>query len=362
MMYTTSRLYGYARVAIWTTVVLGALQLNAAEVSSSCTPVKDPDKSDAAPSADQLSPKSECNIDTSGKYAVDRIGRRSIGKGANLYSLEEERSLGEAMAAAVDRQTKLVTNPKVKDYISNLGQKIVRNSDSQVPFVIKVMDSKNPTTFSLPGGFLYVDVGLILDVDDEAQLAGLMAHEIAHVTARHATRLATRKESLDVLSFSAAKFIGPAALPARQIGLLPLDRKFSREFEFEADLLGIEYQYAAGYDPQAYIDALEKLDGEDIQKRTQALKTQPKPDWVDRLYMHIGQAYSAYPLTELRILRLQTEISKLLPCRNDYVLDTGEFQEVKAQLGAARLILRRPRPGDSTSGPILQRHPSPDEE
>jgi len=357
MTCTISRFHRYARFAIWAAFLFGALQVSASEASSSCTAVGKGTSSDCSSSADQNGPGSEGKPENSGKYDVDRIGQRNIGKGVNLYSLERERSLGEAMAAVIDRQVRFVTDPKVKDYINRLGQKIVRNSDAQVPFTIKVIDSKNPTTFSLPGGFLYVDAALILEVDDEAELAGLMAHEIAHVAARHTTRLATRKDALDILQSLPVTASGPTAIAATQIGLLPVQRKFNRDYEYEADLLGIEYQYAAGYDPQAYVDALEKLDSEDLQKHARESKNQPKPDWVDRMYIRIGHSYALYPPMESRILRLQTEISKLLPPRNDYVLDTGEFQEVKAQLGAERLVLHRRRHGDSANGPVLERRP-----
>jgi beta-barrel assembly-enhancing protease len=356
MTCTIFRFHRYARFAIWTAFLFGALQVSASGASSSCTAVGKGASSDCPPSADQSGPGGEGKPENSGKYDVDRIGERNIGKGVNLYSLERERSLGEAMAAVIDRQVRFVTDPKIKDYINRLGQKIVRNSDAQVPFSIKVIDSKNPTTFSLPGGFLYVDAELILEVEDEAELAGLMAHEIAHVAARHTTRLATQKDAFDILQ-SLPVTAGPTGIAATQIGLLPVERKFNRNYEYEADLLGIEYQYAAGYDPQAYVDALEKLDSEELQRHARESKNQPKPDWVDRMYIRIGHSYALYPPMESRILRLQTEISKLLPPRNDYVLDTGEFQEVKAQLGAERLVLHRRRHGDSTNGPILERRP-----
>jgi predicted Zn-dependent protease len=323
--------------------------------SSSLSPSESTDSSSAP---EETVASSGCAQAKSGRADVARIGQRNVGKGINLYSLGAERSVGEAIAAAVDKQTKTVTEPKVERYISQLAQKLVRKSDAQIPFTIKVIDSTNPTTFSLPGGFLYVDQGLILEVEDEAELAGLLAHEIAHVVARHATKFATRKEALDLVSLPMTGVIGAAAVPARQIGLLPLERKVNRDFEFAADLLGIEYQYAAGYDPQAYIKALERLDAEQIQKRAQAAIKQPNPDFVDRMYIHIGRSFSPYPPTESRIARLQKQISRVLPCRNDYVLDTGEFQEVKALLRAERLVLHRRRPGDSIGGPVLERHPS----
>src|SRR4029077_17692422 len=132
----------------------------------------------------------------------------------------------QAMAAAMDVHTRFVTDPDIDDYISRLGQKIARNSDAQVPFIIKVIDSPDFRTFALPGGFLYVDKGLILEVDSEAELAGLMAHEIAHVAARHATRYASQKSAWNLISIPLAS-LGPAGLGARQIGPLSL-KKFSR--------------------------------------------------------------------------------------------------------------------------------------
>jgi predicted Zn-dependent protease len=265
------------------------------------------------------------------------------------------------MAAAVNMETRSATDVKTTDYLNRLGQKIVRNSDAQFPFTIQVLDSKNPTIFSLPGGFLYVDVALLLDLDSEAELAGLMAHEIAHAVARHGTRFATRRFALNILlSFPIERIIGPLALPARQIGLAPLEKKFTRGSEFEADLLGIEYQYAAGYDPQAYVEALEKLDNEEIKARAHE-SNRPKPGFFARLDQHLARLYADYPPTELRIVRLQTEISTLLPCRDYYVVDTDEFQEVKRQLLADRLVLRRRRLGDnSNNGAVLLRHPSSD--
>ena len=265
------------------------------------------------------------------------------------------------MAAAINLHTKFVDDPDVNDYVNRLGQKIARNSDAQVHFTIKVIDSPNVTTFTLPGGFLYVAKGLIMEVDSEAELAGLMAHEIAHVAARHATRFATQKSAWNLISVPLAS-LGPAGLGARQIGPLRL-KKFSRDAELEADLLGMEYQYAAGYDPQAFVDALEKLHSQEIRMRARA-NAQPKVGFLARMSLphQIVQAYASYPPTEERILKVQMEISTLLPGRDNYIFDTSEFQEVKAKIARAdRPILRRHRPGDSlANGPVLHRHPSPE--
>jgi len=299
-------------------------------------------------SRDVKSPKSD-------KYDVDRIGQRNIGHGVNVYSLERERAMGEAMASAIDSHTTFVADPDVNDYIRRLAQKIVHHSDADVPFRIKVIDSSGCRVFSLPGGFLYVDRGLLAEVDTEAQLAGLMAHEIAHVAARHTTRLATRKHAWSLLSIPIIWASGPAALGAKQIAPLSLS-KFSRDAEIEADLLGIEYQYASGYDPNAFVEVLEKLSGK--ANRGKANSSSGSSSFPTQL----ARAFSSYPPIEDRIQKLQSEISSFLPPRGDYVLDTSEFQAVKAKV-AERLILRRNHAGDGPSaGPVLRRTQSDDVE
>ena len=361
MTYAFSLIHRRPRLAICAALLLSALRLEASDVPASCPSNGAGHTSSSASSTPPPASGTEAKTEKSGKYDVDRIGQRSVGKGANLYSLEKERSIGQTMAAAIDLHTKFVDDPDINDYVNRLGQKIARNSDAQVQFTIKVIDSPNFTTFALPGGFLYVDKGLIMEVDSEAELAGLMAHEIAHVAARHATRLATQKSAWNFISVPLAS-LGPAGLVARQVGPLSL-KKFSRDAELEADLLGMEYQYAAGYDPQAFVDALEKLHSKEIRMRARA-NAQPKVGFLARMPLphQIAQAYASYPPTEERILKVQMEISTLLPGRDDYIFDTSEFQEVKAKIARAdRPILRRHRPGDSpANGPVLHRHPSPE--
>src|ERR1700742_1362875 len=122
----------------------------------------------------------------------DEIGNRDVGKGVNFYSIEKEIALGKQMAQEVERQAKIVDDPVIAEYVNRVGQNLVRNSDAKVPFTIKVVDSDEINAFALPGGFFYVNSGLILAADNEAELAGVMAHEIAHVALRHATRQMTR--------------------------------------------------------------------------------------------------------------------------------------------------------------------------
>lgn len=307
-------------------------------------------KKDAAPTKDALK-----------KYDISRIGQRGIGRGFNLYSLKREHALGQNLAASFDRDTKILNNELVNDYISRLAQKIVGNSDAEVPFTIKVIDSGEiPRAYGLPGGFLYVDSALIIAADGEAELAGMIAREIAHVAARHATRALTRKEMWHVAG-SMALVAGPAGMAIEDAGGIagPLSvKKFARDSEFEADLLGIEYAYAAGYDPQALLDALEKLRALE-EKRNATFAKIPGYHTFTKLPFHgkIARSFASYPLTDERIQRLQSEISTFLPTRRDYVLDTDEFQQVKSILLAAQSpVLRRHSSGDDDNkGPVLRR-------
>ncbi|MFZ0735049.1 MAG: M48 family metalloprotease [Candidatus Sulfotelmatobacter sp.] len=294
------------------------------------------------------------------KYDVTRIGQRGIGHGFNFYSRKREHALGERLAIAFDHTTKIVTDPVVEDYINRLGQKLVRYSDADIPFTIKVIDSGDiPRAYGLPGGFLYVDSALILSAEGEAELAAVMAHEIAHVAARHATRALTRRDLSDVIG-SMAMMTGPAGAGVADVGGIagPLSvKKFSRDAEYEADLLGIEYAYAAGYDPQALLDALEKLHAIELQHDA-ALAKIPGYHLASHVPFHhkLARGFANYPLTEERIERLQSEIATYLPMRQDYIVDTEEFEEVKARLLSSRgPVLRHHSSGDDNRGPVLRR-------
>ena len=324
----------------WASDVDGARNSNGSNEATSTSSASPP-----APVPDVKPPISD-------KYDVDRIGQRNVSRGLNVYSLERERAMGQAMATVVDRSTTFVADSEVNIYVTRLAQNIARHSDAEMPFTIKVIDSLNRRVFALPGGFLYVDKGLIVDVDNEAELAALMAHEIAHVAARHATRFATRKCAWNMLSIPIIWASGPAAVGTQQIGPLNL-RKFTRDAEIEADLLGIQYQYAAGYDPQAFVEALEKLSGLESQHRSKAAPAKTS------LHDQIARAFASYPPTQERIQKVQTEIS-LLPGRNDYILDTSAFQQLKARL-ADRPVLHRNRTADTlANGPVLRRLPTPE--
>src|SRR3981189_2795079 len=198
----------------------------------------------------------------------DEIGNRDVGKGVNFYSIEKEIALGKQLAQEVERQAKIIEDPIIAEYVNRVGQNLVRNSDAKVPFTIKVLDSEEVNAFALPGGFFFVNTGLVLKAESEAELAGVMAHEIAHVAARHGTRQATRGQLINYGSIPLI-FIGGWAGYAIRQGLslaIPLGfLKFSRGFESEADMLGLQYMYKAGYDPTAFVDFFEKI--ESLEKR-----------------------------------------------------------------------------------------------
>jgi len=320
-------------------------------------------QSPAPPIQDTPTPK---KAQVPAKYNVDHIGNRGIGRGFNLYSQRRERELGESIAAALDRNAKIVKDVDVNDYINRLAQKIVRNSDADVtlPFTVRVIDSGDiPHAYGLPGGFLYVDSALILAADNESELASIMAHEIAHVAARHATRALTRKRINNIVDYFAL-FAGPVGAGLSNAGGFagPLSlKKYSRDAEYEADLLGIEYMYAAGYDPQALLDALEKL--HTLEQQRHSLYSQiPGYRLVNHIPFHstLVKGLSSYPQMEERISRLQSEIPIFLPARNDYILDTDEFESVKARLLADQYpVLRRHSNSGDDKGPVLRRTSEP---
>jgi beta-barrel assembly-enhancing protease len=294
------------------------------------------------------------------KYDVDHIGERGTGRGINLYSMSRERALGQTLANSIDRTSKFVDDHLVREYVNNLGQTIVRNSDTQIPFTIKVLDSSDIGVFALPGGFLYVDRGLITVLDGEAELASMMAHEIAHVAARHATRELTRKRIFSVAT-TAAMFTGPVGVIVEDVSSIggPLYRKkFDRDAEYEADLLGMEYVYAAGYDPEAFLSALEKVHAGEINMQ-EIYKKLPGYTFATKLpfYKQMVTAFSDYPPMEDRIRHLQKEIAAFLPKRDRYIVDSSDFDEVKAKLLASESpVLLRPHSGvDVGKGPILRR-------
>jgi hypothetical protein len=278
--------------------------------------------SDAAPSGPppiQEPPDSKVKHD-GGEDDVDAIGNRKVG-GRGLgdwYSLETEIRMGKQYSMQVENSVKLVQDPVVNEYVNRIGQNLVRNSDAQVPFTIKVIDSDEINAFALPGGFFYVNSGLILAADEEAELAGVMAHEISHVAARHGMRQMTRANIAQIATIPLIFIgggIGYGIYEASGLALPLTFMKFQRNFEAEADYLGLQYMYKTGYDPQAFISFFEKIQA----------KEKKKPGTI-------AKAFASHPQTPDRIAASQKEIATILPAKPQYIVSTSEFDDVKARL------------------------------
>jgi predicted Zn-dependent protease len=285
------------------------------------------------------------------------IGKRNINKGiiAGMSgSTEKEVRLGRELAAQVDREAKFVDDPVVTEYINRVGQNIVLHSDAKVPFTIKVIDSDEVNAFALPGGFFYVNKGLMLAADNEAELAGVMAHEIAHVAARHAVENSKKAELAQyavlipsiILGGGLGQLIYQGGGFASMLGFM----KFTRGAEEEADKLGVQYMYAAGYDPTAMATMFEKLES----------KNKKKPGFISKLFA----SHPAPPERRAASLALAARF----PEREEYVISSSEFQRVKARLlrlSNARATTSGALPGaeDGAPGrPTLKRRQTTPEE
>lgn len=307
-----------------------------------------------------------------GKDDVDAIGNRNVGckQGlGNWYSIEKQVAMGRGYAQQVESQSKMITDPVITEYVNRIGQNLVRNSDAQVPFTIKVIDSDVVNAMALPGGYFYVNSGLILAADEESELAAVMAHEIAHVAACHAAREQSRGNLMQMASIPLIFIGGPigyAGYEAAGFALPMTFLKFSRDFEAQADYLGIQYLYKSGYDPSALVTFFEKIEAMD----------KKKPGTL-------AKAFDTHPQTPDRIEKTQEEIGSILPARPQYIVSTSEFDEVKARLAmlenrhkvvdkkdSSRPSLRRTSTADKTGNdkggdsdddrPTLKRRPDTD--
>jgi len=275
------------------------------------------DQGQPTTSDEEQTPK---NVKPGSEKDVNSVGNRNVGKGVNLYSLEREIALGKQAAQEVEKTAKMINDPVVTEYVNRVGQNLVRNSDAKVPFTIKVIDSDEINAFALPGGFFYVNSGLILRADEEAELAGVMSHEIAHVAARHGTKSATKGELMNLASIPLI-LLGPGGWAGYGLyeGLnlaIPMGYlKFTRDAEREADYLGLQYMYKAGYDPNAFVSFFEKIEAEE--------RHHPGS---------IPKVFSTHPPTPERVQKAQQEIATILPARDEYIVTTSEFDLIKARL------------------------------
>ncbi len=251
----------------------------------------------------------------------NQIGNRNVGKGINFYSIEKEMALGRQLAQEVRRQARILDDPLIAEYVNRVGQNLVRSSDAKVPFTFEVIDGPEVNAFALPGGYVFVYTGLIKMADEEDEFAGALAHEIAHVAARHMTRNATKGELAQIgtipLGIALGGWGGYAASQAAGVGIPMSLLRFARKDETEADYLGVQYMYAAGYDPNGAVSIFEKLE---------ALERNA-PGAISRLF-------ATHPMDADRIAKTQEEIQKILPSRPDYVVTTSEYTRIRERLMA----------------------------
>ncbi len=350
-----------------------AVAVTAAPANSPQQQAQPQDQGKKTPSSDgkessAASPSQQKTLSTlSEKEDPRMIGKRNINKGLiGGGSVEKEVALGRQLAAEVDRQAKFVDDPVITEYINRVGQNVVLHSDAKIPFTIKVIDSDEANAFALPGGFFYVNKGLILAADNEAEVAGVMAHEIAHVTARHAVENMRKGNIIEGLAMVGSIFLGgiPGMIyqSTAGLGLAAVFFKFTRGAEEEADRLGVQYLYAAGYDPSAMSTMFEKL----------AAKNKKKPGFL-------AKTFSTHPQTIDRLEASRILVARF-PDREEYILSTSEFQRVKGRLlrlsnarastagdiasdtdggapGRPTLKRRQPPPDNSTGAPAADQQP-----
>ena len=279
------------------------------------------------------------------KGDVNEIGNRKVAH-KSIISQEKEIAAGKEYSAEIERSAKIVKDPVINEYVNRVAQNVARNSDLTIPLTVKVIDSPEINAFALPGGFLYVNTGLLQAADEEDQLAGVVAHEIAHVAARHWASQMTKSTlaqiamiPLMIIPMSYGVYYGVVEAWMNGVPLAFL--KFSRSAESEADYLGIQYMYKAGYDPNAYVGFFGKIIEED--RRSPGT---------------IPTVFASHPPTPERILKSEGEIKEILPKRDQYLVSTSEFDEMKARLQT--IITNRKKAQKEQSGPTLKKRESTD--
>jgi predicted Zn-dependent protease len=283
--------------------------------------------------------------DDSKKKDPEAIGARKVDGGINFYSVEREIALGKQLAIEVQRQAKLLEDPVLGEYINRLTQNLARNSDVKFPVTVSVIDDDVVNAFTLPGGFLFINTGLIRLSESESELASAISHELGHVAARHYTRQATKGDLIQGATVPLIFLGGIPGVAARELANIGIPVgmfKFSRDFETEADMLGIQYLYKAGYDPTASIDMFERV----------AARQLKSPGAVSQLF-------NTHPQTVDRISKTQKNIQENLPARDEYVVNTSEYEEMRARL--VGLTERRRATPEKPTPSLLKPNESKDE-
>ena len=280
------------------------------------------------------------------KDDVDAIGNRKVAH-RSIISEEKEIAVGKQYATEIDRSAKILKDPVINEYVNRVAQNVARNSDLTIPLTVKVIDDPSINAFALPGGFLYVNTGLLMAADEEDQVAGVVAHEIAHVAARHWASQMTKQTLLQYamipLIFTPMSYpVYIGASQALNFGVPLAFLKFSRSAEAEADFLGIQYMYKAGYDPSSYVAFFGKI----INQERRSPGSVPS-------------VFADHPPTGDRILKAETEIKEILPKRSQYLVTTSEFNDIKTRLD--KVITARKKQKEDLGRPTLRKRQPTDQ-
>ena len=312
--------------SLTTAILLSAISFFPVSAAAQASTEEKTDKKAKAAKKDEKKPQAQAvgPKTLSVKEDPSQIGKRKINSGSDKLfgwlggSQEKEVAMGHQLALEIEQQAKLVEDPIVTEYINRVGQNVVLNSDAKIPFTIKVIDSDEVNAFALPGGFFFVNKGLILAADNEAELAGVMAHEIAHVAARHAMENQGKMTAIQYGLLGTIIFGGGIASTIAQnaggFAQLMSFLQFSRGAETEADVLGVQYLYASGYDPTGMSTMFEKLNS----------KNKKKPGTLSKIFATHPQSIDRRDATLALVARF--------PEKEEYVISTSEFQRVKAHL------------------------------
>jgi beta-barrel assembly-enhancing protease len=279
------------------------------------------------------------------KNDVDEIGNRKVAH-KSIISEEKEIAIGKQYSVEIERSAKLLTDPVINEYVNRVAQNVARNSDLKIPLTVKVIDDPSLNAFALPGGFLYVNTGLIMAAEEEDQVAGVIGHEIAHVAARHwasqMTKMTFAQFAMLPLIFIPMSYpVYMGVMEAYMQGVPLAFLKFNRGAEAEADYLGIQYMYKAGYDPNSYVAFFGKVMEEER-----------------RMPGSMPQVFMDHPPTGDRIIKCEEEIKQILPKKEQYLVSTSEFDDVKGRLQQVISNRKKMKPGE-TGGPTLRkRQPS----